>query len=99
MLSPVDAEGESKSSLTVQLNQRVAARMGCSPGGRQIKEGGHFAVGGRGGFKKGFMVYGGLAEALTGTESVSRCATGSALASPLKVPLSFGLSRTIVLPT
>lgn len=97
MLSPVDAaEGESKSSLTVQLNQRVAARMGCSPGGRQIKEGGHSAVGG---LKKGFMVYGGLAEALTGTESVSRCATGSALPSPLKVPLSFGLSRIIVLPT
>lgn len=51
MLSPVEAEGESKSSLTVQLNQRVAARMGCSPGGRQIKEGGHSAVWG-GGLKK-----------------------------------------------
>lgn len=45
MLSPVDAEGESKSSSTVQLNQRAAARTGCSPGGRQIKEGGHSAGG------------------------------------------------------
>lgn len=47
MLSPADAEGESKSSSTVQLNQRAAARTGCSPGGRQIKEGGHSAGGGR----------------------------------------------------
>lgn len=37
----VEAEGESQSTLTVQLNQREAAWMCCSPVGQQVQEGGH----------------------------------------------------------
>lgn len=83
MLSPVDAEGESKSSSTVQLNQRAAAQTGCSPGGRQIKEGGHSA--------------GGAGKRLDGLwrswlSAVPRCDPD--LAHSKVGPQSFGPSRT-----
>lgn len=63
--------------------------MGFSPGGRQIKEGGHST----GEKKKDFVVYGGLTKALR-TESVPLCDRPTR-PSPLKVPLSFYLSHTL----
>lgn len=62
--------------------------MGFSPGGQQIKEGGHST-----GEKKDFVVYGGLTKALR-TESVPLCDRPTQ-PSPLKVPLSFYLSHTL----
>lgn len=89
VLSMVEDEGESQSSWTVQLNQRVAAWMDRSPGGQQIKEGGRST-----GRKRLYGLWRSYwSTENRETERVPLCDRPT-LVSPLTAPLSLYMSHT-----